>query len=172
MTSYNQGVEGKFCQFHVSLFILVLPRVSHLWNFVIINTDLFYISCANLRLISYPEVKLFQFLLRHMNVIPSKFKKTYEKWKKMLPFLDKQYFWLKFTGKTDIINIFPKKSKSVMWSHWWRDIDVNIIFLATENNFRFPNKLVSGDLKFLKVPKKKESPIIWPLENKNRIEKS
>ena len=45
------------------------------------NIDLFYISCANLRLISYhiPEVKLFQFLLRHIDVIPTKDKKTYEK---------------------------------------------------------------------------------------------
>ena len=35
-----------------------------------------------------------------------------------------------------------------MWLQWWRHNDVNIFFLATENSFRFPGKLVSGDLKF------------------------
>ena len=36
-----------------------------------------------------------------------------------------------------------------MWSHWWRHNDVIIVFSATENNFRFPGKLTSGDSKFL-----------------------
>ena len=62
-----------------------------------------------------------------------------------------------------------------MWSYWWHHNDVNIIFLATENNFRFPNKLASGDLKFFEISyqnQKALSFIIWPLENENRIEKS
>ena len=46
---------------------------------VIINIDLFCISCANLVLISCPEVKLFQFVLIHIGVIATKYKETYEK---------------------------------------------------------------------------------------------
>ena len=46
---------------------------------MIVNIDLFYVSCANLGLISYPEVKLFQSLLIHIDIIPIEYKKTYEK---------------------------------------------------------------------------------------------
>ena len=35
-----------------------------------------------------------------------------------------------------------------MWSHWWRNNYINIILPATENNFGFPGKLASRDLKF------------------------
>ena len=59
-----------------------------------------------------------------------------------------------------------------MWLHWWRHNDVNIIFLATKNNFRFPNKLASGDLKFLENPSQNKKAIICPFENKNRTKKS
>ena len=100
---------------------------------------------CKLGLIPYPEVKLFQFLLRHIDIIPTKYKKTYKKWKNCFYFSMKQYVWLKFTGKTNMVNIFPKMSKSVMWSTSKRR---KYHFPANENNFGFPGKLASGDLNF------------------------
>ena len=73
----NWRVEGKFCQFRVSSFISVPPRYLRLRDFVRKNTDLFYISCSNLELTAYLEVKLCQRLFKHINIIPTKYNKTY-----------------------------------------------------------------------------------------------
>ena len=76
----NSWVAGKFCLFGVSSFIPVLPGTP--WNFVTIDVCLFYVSYPSLRLISYRDMKLFPFVWRQTDIIPTKYKETYEKTKK------------------------------------------------------------------------------------------
>ena len=105
---WRRGVKGKFYLFRISSFIPVSPRSPRLSNFATITVGRFYISCLNLGLISYLEVRLFQFLLRHTDIIPTKYKEAWKMKKIRCHFLITQYFSLKFTGKTNAVNIFTK----------------------------------------------------------------
>ena len=75
----GRRMEGRFCHFQVFSLILVLPIILHLCNFVTLNICLFCMLCRELGFISSLEVKLSQFLSRHTNMIPMKYRETYKK---------------------------------------------------------------------------------------------